>query len=317
MEVSRAAYNRWAAGLTWRGNTRREEFDAGVRKSFDDNRKAYGARRIAADLREGGVIASRRRVRGSMKRQGLVSTHEKLWRPATTDSRGTQRIAPNLLENGANRPETKGEVLVGDITYIRLRGGVFCYLAVFVDLLTKRVVGWSIRDHMKAELVTSALLKAIHGGHAGRGAVIHTDRGSQYGSNAYLEVIERHGLRASMSRKGNCWDNAWSESFFATLKKELVGDGVFDSMREAELEISAYVEGFYNRKRRHSSLGMISPMEFERRSAMSCAAATGRSAFRSGLKPRDGASGAETRSREASAVPVRTNPPVTAVLRAN
>jgi transposase InsO family protein len=158
---------------------------------------------------------------------------------------------------------------------------------------------------------------AIRGGHVKRGTIVHTDRGSQYGSNAYLEIIERHGLRASMSRKGNCWDNAWSESFFATLKKELVGDGVFDSMREAELEISAYVEGFYNSRRRHSSLGNLSPVEFERRSAMSFAAVAGRSAFRSGLKPRDGASGADTRSGEASAVPVRTCQPPTGVLMAN
>ena len=272
-EVSRAAYGRWASGKTWRGNDRRNGFDAAVKKIFEENRKAYGARRIVAELRDGWAGAGRRRVRRSMKRQGLVSSHEKLFRPATTDSRETETIAPNLLGDNANRPETKGEVLVGDITYIRLRGGRFCYLAVFVDLLTKRIVGWSIRDHMKAELVMSALQTAIRGGHVRRGAIVHTDRGSQYGSNAYLGIIERHGLRASMSRKGNCWDNAWSESFFATLKKELVGDGVFDSMREAELEISAYIEGFYNRKRRHSSLGNVSPTAFERRSAMTVARA--------------------------------------------
>lgn len=316
MEVSRPGYHRWAAGKSWQGSARREAFDEKVKKIFEDGEKTYGARRIAGGFRNSGECVGRRRIRESMKRQGLVSVHEKLYRPATTDSRETTRIAPNLLGDAANLPETKGEAIVGDITYIRLRGGRFCYLAVFVDLLTKRVIGWSIRDHMKAELVTSALRMALRGGHIKRGAIVHTDRGSQYGSNAYLKLLDDHGLRPSMSRKGNCWDNAWAESFFATLKKERIQGGVYGSMREAELDIPAYIEGFYNSRRFHSALGDLSPNEFERRAAGSFAAVSG-SIDVIKLRPRDGASGAATRSREASAVPVHTGPPPPSVAQAN
>lgn len=145
-----------------------------------------------------------------------------------------------------------------------MRGGKFCYLAVWQDKLTRRIIGWSLGLEMTAGLVISALENALRKGKIKRGAIIHSDRGSQYASNAFRALLEKNSLRQSMSGKGNCYDNAQAESFFSRFKAELIENGVFEDIKQARVEIFSYIEGYYNLRRLHSSLGYKSPIEFER-----------------------------------------------------
>jgi putative transposase len=264
MKVSQTGY--YKSLLPKPPQPERPQFDELVREEFYKNRRSYGTRRIQKQLRKkSGVSAGRRRIAASMKRQGLVTTHRKLWKaPRTTDSSETVRIAPNLLAKGTNRPTKPGTVLAGDITYLRRTNGEFFHLATVTDLFTWRIVGWSLRADLTANIVTEALGRAVAAKYVKSGAIVHTDRGSQYASDAYLKLIEKHGLLASMSRKENCWDNAWSESVFATIKKELIENGEFDLYEDALAELVDWIDNFYNTERLHSSLGYMSPAEFER-----------------------------------------------------
>lgn len=237
----------------------REELKAcRVKECFEFHRRRYGSRRIAKQLQMGRFL-----VRRLMREQQLKAIAPKSFVPRTTDSQHGGRISPNLLKT-LGAIEKAGRVMVGDITYLALQNGKFCYLATFQDKLTRRVVGWAIAAQMTAELVVNALLMALRRGLVCRNAVIHTDRGSQYVSNTYRELLQIHGLRQSMSGKGNCYDNAQAESFFARFKTELVEDGIFESVEQAISETFSYIEGYYNRIRLHSGLGYKSPMEFEK-----------------------------------------------------
>jgi len=155
-------------------------------------------------------------------------------------------------------------VLVGDITYLPLRGGGFCYLASLQDKYTRRIVGWKVSERMTAQLVIDVFLQARRRGLIGRNAIIHTDQGSQYAAVEYRRLLYTGGFRQSMSRKGNCYDNAQAESFFSRFKAELVENGIFKSIEDARSEVFSYIEGYYNRIRLHSSLGYKSPLEFEK-----------------------------------------------------
>lgn len=257
MRVSRSCYYEY---LRCRGasNTRNSESKR-VRACFYFHRRRYGSRRIARELKMGRFL-----VRRLMKREGLHAIQPKAFKPQTTDSRHGERISPNLLKESKNRPLRAGEVVVGDITYLPLRNGRWCYLAMFQNKLTRRVIGWKVSGEMTADLVVKALSIALSHGRIQKNAVIHTDRGSQYVSDAYRELLETHGLRQSMSGKGNCYDNAQAESFFSRFKAELVEDGIFESVEQAKSETFGYIEGYYNRIRLHSSLGYRSPIDFER-----------------------------------------------------
>jgi transposase InsO family protein len=172
-----------------------------------------------------------------------------------------------------------GTVIVGDITYLPLKSGKWCYLATFQDKLTKRIVGWKVAERMTTDIVIDALRKAL-ANNIKRNAIIHTDRGSQYASNEYRQLLAKNKLRQSMSRKGNCYDNAQAESFFSRFKTELLEGGLFEDTEQARSETFSYIEGYYNRVRIHSSLGYRSPEEFEKllkfnqqrstRSSLSC-----------------------------------------------
>lgn len=197
-----------------------------------------------------------------MKQLGLKAIAGKRFRPCTTDSKQTL-AAPNLPAELNLKQCAAGKVIIGDITYIRLRNGKFCYLAVWQDKLTRRIIGWSVSEEMTAELVISALEKAIRKGLVKPQAIVHSDRGSQYASIAFRELLRKEGLRQSMSGKGNCYDNAQAESFFSRFKAELIEDGEFENLAEARSEIFSYIEGYYNRKRLHSSLGYKTPIEYE------------------------------------------------------
>jgi len=208
------------------------------------------------------VNIGRRKVRVLMKEDGLKAIRNKAFKPKTTDSKGVA-AAPNLLA-GINLAECgASKIIIGDITYIRLRGGKFCYLAVWQDKVTRRIIGWSLALEMTQELVMSGLTKAIGKGLVKAGAIIHSDRGSQYASNGFRRLLEQNRLRQSMSGRGNCYDNAQAESFFSRFKAELIEDGVFEDLEQARSEIFSYIEGYYNRVRLHSSLGYLSPIEFE------------------------------------------------------
>jgi transposase InsO family protein len=192
----------------------------------------------------------------------LRAIQPKTYVPKTTNSKGV-KASPNLLKDIKLEECASAKIIIGDITYIPLQNGSWCYLAIWQDKVTRRIIGWSLAATMTAELVISALQKAIRKGLVLAGAIIHSDRGSQYASNGFRELLRKGGFRQSMSGKGNCYDNAQAESFFSRFKTELIEGGAFEDLEQARSEIFSYIEGYYNRVRLHSSLGYLSPMEFE------------------------------------------------------
>ncbi len=259
MKVSLSAFYAYLRGATYQKTARQVELDKRVRECFYIHRRRYGARRIAAELETG-----RASVRAAMRRENLTAIAPRKFKPKTTDSNHDSRISPNLLKESANEPGGAGEVIVGDITYIRLADGSFCYLAVFQDKFTRRIVGWTLSKRMTVQLVIDAFQMARRRALIKRNAIIHTDRGSQYAAVEFRRLLYIYGFRQSMSAKGNCYDNAQAESFFSRFKAELIEDGIFESIEEARTEIFSFIDGYYNRIRRHSALGYKSPLEFEK-----------------------------------------------------
>ena len=262
MRVSQSGYYAWRKRLTKAPCLKRKKLADLVKNCYFENRRRYGTRRIKASLQKSGFKVGRFVVKRLMKEQGLKSIQAKSFQPKTTDSKGTL-ASPNLLAAVKTEECLMAKVIVGDITYVPLRNGKWCYLAVWQDKVTRKVSGWSLSDSMTAELVVSALQKALDKGLVKAGAVVHSDRGSQYASNNFRELIQINCFRQSMSGKGNCYDNAQAESFYARFKTELIEDGVFEDIEQARSEIFSYIEGYYNRVRLHSSLGYKSPLEYE------------------------------------------------------
>lgn len=188
-------------------------------------------------------------------RENLRAIAPRKFKPQTTDSAHDCRLSPNLLKEGTDAPTAAGEVIVGDVIYIRLADGSFCYPAVFRDKCTCRIVGWTLSARMTVQLVIDAFQMARRRTLIRRGAIIHTDRGSQYAAVEFRRLLYVYGFRQSMSAKGNCDDNAQAESFFSRFKAELIEDGIPESIEEARTEIFTYIDGYYNRIRRHSGLG--------------------------------------------------------------
>jgi putative transposase len=231
-----------------------------VKNAFKKGRKNYGTRRIKDVLKKEKTIVSRRRIGRLMQEENLeVQTKRKF--KVTTDSNHNKPIAPNLLEREFT-VATPNTVYVGDITYIPTREG-WLYLAVVVDLFSRAVVGWAMGSRMTADLVNDAMLMAIWKRKPAKGLIFHSDRGSQYASDDYRKILKTYGVVASMSRKGDCWDNAVAESFFHTLKIELVHHFDFEIREEARATIFEYIEVFYNRQRLHSSNGYEAPLVYE------------------------------------------------------
>jgi transposase InsO family protein len=231
-----------------------------IKAAFKTGRKNYGTRRIKKELKKHQTRTSRRRIGRLMKEEALqVQTKQKF--KVTTDSKHDKPIAPNLLEREftVNTPDT---VYVGDITYIPTREG-WLYLAVVIDLFSRAVVGWSMHSRITAGLVNIAMLMAIRNRKPAKGLVSHSDRGSQYASDSHRELLIDYGFEASMSRKGDCWDNAVAESFFHTLKTELVHHCDYETRDDARASIFEYIEVFYNRQRLHSANGYEAPLVFE------------------------------------------------------
>jgi transposase InsO family protein len=259
MKVNRSCYYTYAKQRTYRESALKAACAVRVKECFDINRRRYGSRRIAASLKIG-----RATVQKVMRRENLRAIQPKSFKPRTTDSEHGLPVCANLLQDGANAPTENGEVLVGDITYLRLRGGKFCYLACLQDKFTRRIVGWKVSERMTAQLVIDVFNQARRRGLIKKGAIIHSDQGSQYAAVEYRRLLYIGGFRQSMSRKGNCYDNAQAESFFSRFKAELVEGGIFESVEDAKSEVFSYIEGYYNRIRLHSGLGYQSPLEFEK-----------------------------------------------------
>jgi len=264
MRVSPSAYYLHASGNSYVLSTAKAAVAKQVEEVFYLHRRRYGSRRIKAELAAQGINVGRYCVRTIMRRQDLQAIAPRRWRPRTTDSRNTITPSPNLLLGVENAPGDARQVIVGDITYLPLRSGKWSYLASWQDKFSKRVVGWAVADRMTVELVVKAFAKAVDGGSVERGTIIHTDQGSQYVSNNFRRLLKANGCRQSMSRRGNCYDNAQAESFFSRYKAELLEGGAFEDVSQARSETFSYIEGYYNRVRRHSSLGYRSPDEFER-----------------------------------------------------
>ena len=261
MKVSRAGYYAWIG----RSESERTNADrllaAEIAAVHEESRRRYGAPRVHEELRALGRRVGRKRVARLMREQKLAARRRRRF-VRTTDSTHSHPVAPNVLERNFSPPEPKCS-WVGDITYIWTAEG-WLYLAILLDLFSRRVVGWATSEKIDSELVLSALGSALHGERNVEGLMHHSDRGSQYASAEYQRALDGRGIWCSMSRKGNCWDNAVAESFFSSLKMELVHDICFMSRAEAKAALFEYIEVFYNRKRRHSSLGYVSPLEYER-----------------------------------------------------
>lgn len=220
---------------------------------------AYGSRRMHRELQDRSHRIGLRRVERLMREHGIRARHKRRYK-ATTDSKHSLPVAPNLLARNFT-PEAPNRVWTGDITYIQTGEG-WLYLAIVLDLFNREVVGWSIKPRMTADIVTDALTMAWFRRKPGTGVIFHSDRGSQYASQAMTARLTEYGMTASMSRKGNCWDNAPTESFFNSLKNERVHGTTYATRVDAQADLFEYIEVFYNRSRRHSTLGYHSPVRF-------------------------------------------------------
>ncbi|MCA1592327.1 MAG: IS3 family transposase [Acidobacteria bacterium] len=264
MRVSESAYHDHRSGKSYVVSAERAVLGERVEADFHHHRRRYGTRRIAAELTAEGVSAGRCGVRSQMQRLGFRAIQPKRFVLHTTDSRHGVESSPNLLLDGQNAPQQPREVLVGDITYLPLPSGKWGYLASWQDKFTKRIVGGAVESRMTDELVIKAFKRAVGAGGVKAATIVHTDRGSQYVSNNFRALLADYECRQSMSRRANCWDNAQAESFFSRYKAELLEGGVFEDVIQARSETFSYIEGYYNRVRRHSTLGYRTLDEFER-----------------------------------------------------
>jgi transposase InsO family protein len=264
LKVSRSGYYAWLGRPIATRDKENIMLEKRIEEIYLKNEKRYGSPRIYDALRKKGASCGRHRVARLMRKKGLAA-HGKRKFKATTNSKHDQPVHPNLLARNftASAPN---QVWTGDITYIATAEG-WLYLAVVIDLFSRRVIGWAFNNRIDTALVIQAVQMAITSRKPRPGLIFHSDRGSQYASHLFQEVLSGSGLRPSMSRKGDCWDNAPTESFFATLKKELIRNLIYFTRRLAMTEIFRYIEGYYNNARAHSTLGYDSPAQFERRKA--------------------------------------------------
>ena len=263
MKVSRSGYYDWLDRPKSSRSLENNELTKVIREVFTKSRNIYGTRRIADQLAKRGIFISRNRIVKLMALAGLSCKTKRKFK-VTTDSKHNKPISPNLLNREFN--VIKADTYwVGDITYIPTKAG-WLYLATVIDLYSRQIIGWSMSNNMKAKLVNDALTMAIWKRKPKRGGLIwHTDQGSQYACESHRSILKDHDIIQSMSRKGDCWDNAVAESFFKTLKTELTNHYQFNNQQEAKNVIFEYIEVFYNRIRTHSANNYLSPVEFERK----------------------------------------------------
>ena len=270
LRVRRSGFYAWFS----RGPSARARHDQvlgeQIRAAFQDSRKTYGSPRLRAELKARGVRTSKRRIERLMRGQGLCARRKRKF-TRTTDSRHKLPIAPNLLARNFTAA-APNRVWTTDLTYIWTQQG-WLYLAVILDLYSRRVVGFSMSASIDEPLVLSALRMALVTRRPEPGLIHHSDRGSQYCATQYLTVLKAHGIVRSMSRKADCWDNAPSESFFSTLKQELIYRRDFRTRAEAQTAVFEYLWAYYNPQRRHSTLGFLSPIAYEERNSVASSSA--------------------------------------------
>jgi transposase InsO family protein len=260
-DVSTSGYYAWLGRTPSKHDQVDEDLSNRIQEAYKASRKTYGSPRVLKDLRKKGIRCSRKRVARIMRQNGLQGVQKARYRPRTTDSRHDLPISPNRL---AELPEIShvNQVWVTDITYIPTLDG-WLYLTAFLDLKSRKIKGWTIRDHMRGTLIEAAFLRAVHREKPGAGLIVHSDRGCQYASREFRALLKRHQALGSMSAKGNCYDNAAMESFWATLKSDLGINKPYQTKEEARRAIFDYIEVFYNRRRIHSALGDLSPLDYE------------------------------------------------------
>ncbi|HEV2131273.1 MAG TPA: IS3 family transposase [Longimicrobiaceae bacterium] len=263
LQVSRSGFYAWMKREPSEHAAEEQRLRLEIRSIHRASRRSYGSPRVHRHLRERGILCSRKRVERLMREDGLVAKRKRRFR-RTTDSNHGRPVAPNLLQRRFSLGEVGGvnRVWVSDITYVPTRQG-WLYLAVVLDLASRRVVGWAMKNTLEASLATDAFQMALWNRKPGRGLLHHSDRGVQYASEAYQQILRRHGMICSMSRKGDCFDNAVAESFFATLEWELIQESDWHTHEEARRAVFDYIEVWYNRQRLHSSLGYRSPAQYE------------------------------------------------------
>jgi transposase InsO family protein len=237
-----------------------EQLGRVIEETFRTHRRRYGYRRIRKDLDDRGLVCAPVRVRRLMRARGLRALQPGNYVPKTSDGRADKPSANLLLHQPL--PEEPGRVWAGDITSIPTATG-WLYLAVVIDLCSRRIVGWALAPHLRASLAVDALRQALGSCRPAKNAIFHSDRGSQYGSAAFRRLLRKAGLRQSMSARANPYHNAWTESFIGTLKREISHDGPFHHEADARTNLFSYIESYYNTRRKHSALGYLTPARFE------------------------------------------------------
>jgi transposase InsO family protein len=260
LEVGRSGFYAWLNRYESPISRENRWLATEIKTIHKESRQTYGSPRVHADLKDKGYTIGKHRVARLLREHGIVSRHRKKFR-ATTDSKHDHPVAENKLERQFNVSEP-GQCWVADITYIPTQEG-WLYLAVTLDLFHRRVIGWAMDRWINRWLVMRALNMAIQNSNLKPGLIHHSDRGVQYACQDFQALLNIHGIECSMSRKGDCWDNAVAESFFHTLKVELIHDRNYKTRLSAKKDIFEYIEVFYNRQRRHSYLDYLSPVEFE------------------------------------------------------
>jgi putative transposase len=262
LDVRRSGYYAWRRREPSRRARENAALSEAIREIFEDSRRTYGSPRVHAELVGRGHQIDVKRVARLMSEMGLAARRKPKFRK-TTDSDHDLPVASNVLDREFEVDEPD-RVWVGDITYVWTLEG-WMYLAIVIDLYSRRVVGWSMADHMRTELVLEALTAALGTRTPSEtGLLFHSDQGSQYAAHAYQQALDAAGIACSMSRRANCWDNAVAESFFGTLKTELVHNIIFTTKASAKFSVAEWIDVFYNGKRRHSTIGYVAPAEYER-----------------------------------------------------
>jgi putative transposase len=258
--LSRSGYHAWCTRPPSERDHARQQLDVQVKATFDEHDGHYGAPRVEQHLRRQGVRTSRKRIAASLVRQGLVARPKRRWR-TTTDSNHKEPIAPNLLQRKFSAADTN-QAWVADTTYLSVLTG-FIFLVVIIDLFSRKVVGWAVGKHLDADLSGLALKRAVARRQPPPGLIFHSDRGSEFAAASFREELKNIGAIQSMSRKGNCWDNAVAESFFSTLEFEGPSTTTWRDVDAAEPALFRFIEAYYNTTRLHSYNDYRSPIEAE------------------------------------------------------
>lgn len=264
LEVSFSSFYSWKRGESHVLRDKKKQLASEVKDVFEEHRSRYGAIRISKELQARGIKIGRHQTHTLMKMQGLKAIQPKSFVPKTTNSNHNLGRSANLLLD-RQPPIRPNEVFVGDITYIALVDGSFLYLATWLDMFSHKIVGWDLADNMRSTLIINALKKAIERRDLQKNLIVHSDGGGQYASDDFRDLLKKHEFSQSMTRKNNHYDNAMGESLFSRFKAELMQKGAFLNFEDAYTEIFEYIEIYYNRKRRHSSISYQIPDEFEER----------------------------------------------------